>query len=115
MISQSEYLEYLKGIASQIDESDLPQEYRPVALQLMAKPYFYAKTEGTEQKKEAEKKSGKPTGKMLVILQERKERKKGNKESQSYVAGLGPLSELSFDEASDAIDRIKEIEGWKVE
>ena len=115
MISQSEYLEYLKGIASQIDESDLPQEYRPVALQLMAKHYFYAKTEGTEQKKEAEKKAGKPTGKMLVILQERKERKKGNKESQKYVADLGPLSELSFDEASDAIDRIKEIEGWKVE
>ena len=113
-MSQAEYLEYLKGIASQIDESDLPQEYRPVALQLMAKHYFYAKTEGTD-KGNVTKKEGKPTGKMLVILQERRERKKGNKESQKYVAELGPLSELSFDEASDAIDRIKEIEGWKVE
>ena len=113
-MSQSEYLEYLKGIASQIDESDLPQEYRSTALQLMAKPYFYVKTEGTG-KDTGTKKEGKPTGKMLVILQERKERKKGNKESQKYVADLGPLSELSFDEASDAIDRIKEIEGWKVE
>lgn len=114
-MSQAEYLEYLKGIVSQIEESDIPQEYRPVVLQLIAKPYFYAKTEGTEQKKEGEKKSGKPTGKMLVILQERRERKKGNKESQKYVADLGPLSELSFEEASDAIDMIKEIEGWKVE
>ena len=51
-MSDAEYLEYLKGIASQIDESDLPQEYRPVALQLMAKPYFYAKTEGTEHEKD---------------------------------------------------------------
>ena len=50
-----------------------------------------------------------------MILQERRERKKGNKESQKYVAELGPLSELTFDEASDAIDMIKEIEGWKVE
>ena len=114
-MSQAEYLEYLKGIASQIDESDLPQEYRPVALQLMAKPYFYAKTEGVTKGPSGKKPEGKPTQKMLVILQERREKKKGNKESQSYVAGLGPLSELSFDEASDAIDRIKEIEGWKVE
>ena len=114
MISQSEYLEYLKGIVSQIEESDIPQEYMPVALQLMAKPYFYAKQDG-EKKQHSESAKGKPTGKMLVILQERRERKKGNKESQKYVADLGPLDELSFEEASDAIDRIKEIEGWKVE
>ena len=113
-MSQAEYLEYLKGIASQIDESDLPQEYRPTALQLMVTHFHYKQQEG-EKKSHTESQKGKPTGKMLVILQERRERKKGNKESQKYVADLGPLAELSFEEASDAIDRIKEIEGWKVE
>ena len=114
MMSQSEYLEYLKGLVSQIENSGLPDLYKPAALQLIATHYHY-KQQDEGKKQHSESAKGKPTGKMLVILQERREKKKGNKESQSYVAGLGPLSELSFDEASDAIDRIKEIEGWKVE
>ena len=52
-MSQAEYLEYLKGIASQIDDSGIAQEYRPAALQLMAKPWYYAQQEGISQKKEA--------------------------------------------------------------
>ena len=44
IISQDEYLTYLKGIATKIDASGISERYRPVALQLMAKPFYYAKS-----------------------------------------------------------------------
>ena len=56
MISQDEYLTYLKGIATKIDASGIAERYRPVALQLMAKPFYYAKSEGVEQAQKNEEK-----------------------------------------------------------
>ena len=56
MISQDDYLTYLKGIATKIDASGIAERYRPVALQLMAKPFYYAKNEGVEQAQKNEEK-----------------------------------------------------------
>ena len=56
MISQEDYLTYLKGIATKIDASGIAERYRPVALQLMAKPFYYAKNEGVEQPQKNEEK-----------------------------------------------------------
>ena len=55
-VSQDEYLTYLKGIATKIDASGIAERYRPVALQLMAKPFYYAKSEGVEQPQKNEEK-----------------------------------------------------------
>ena len=55
MISQDDYLTYLKGIAAKIDASGIAERYRPVALQLMAKPFYYAKSEGVDSAKSEEK------------------------------------------------------------
>ena len=55
IISQDEYLTYLKGIAVKIDASGISERYRPVALQLMATPFYYAKSEGVEHSKDEEK------------------------------------------------------------
>jgi hypothetical protein len=52
MISQSEYLEYLKGIASKISDSGIEQDYRGVALQLMARPKYYMDQENQGKKAE---------------------------------------------------------------
>ena len=55
-VSQDDYLTYLKEIASKIDASGIAERYRPVALQLMAKPFYYAKSEGVEQAQKNEEK-----------------------------------------------------------
>ena len=100
MISQSEYLEYLKGIVSQIEESDIPQEYRPVALQLMAKPYFYAKQEsqGTDSKTSEYKKFIAATPKQLSLI-----KRLGGKVKEN----------MSIGEASEEIERLKGENGYR--
>ena len=55
-VSQDDYLAYLRGIAEKIDASGIAERYRPVALQLMAKPFYYAKSEGVEQAQKNEEK-----------------------------------------------------------
>ena len=55
-VSQDDYLAYLRGIATKIDASGIAERYRPVALQLMAKPFYYAKSEGVEEAQKNEEK-----------------------------------------------------------